>query len=223
MLKRLLTSWDLIAAVLCTVAAGSLFSGSIPESIARDIYGVGITVLSIVFSVFFAAVALVMTASDDDFVLFLEEEGYYSVLLWCFQVLVGASVRWVVDVDNPLRLDCLQIGREHWRTSSHFVARIHLFVLLWTVCRRQRDVGFSGVLSSSDEIHRRKEPSGEKTIAMVGLRFRSDLNHSANLLVLERPSCLTRSYVPHTLRQLPSFSEQLRGHRSQRSQPALQH
>ncbi len=84
-LRSIVLSWDLLLAVIL----GLVFLVSLPESVpvtaAKDIYGVSISVLAIVFSVFFAALAIIITASDDDFVRFLEEEGHYSTLIWSFR------------------------------------------------------------------------------------------------------------------------------------------
>lgn len=45
----------------------------------------GISVLSIIFSVYFAALAIIISASDDDFVYFLEAEGHYTAILSTFK------------------------------------------------------------------------------------------------------------------------------------------
>lgn len=45
----------------------------------------GIGVLSIVFSIFFAALAFIISASDDDFVKFIEEEGYFTSIIDTFK------------------------------------------------------------------------------------------------------------------------------------------
>jgi len=59
------------------------------NDLAKDYYGIGISVLSIVFSVFFAALAVIITASDDDFVIFLEETKDYSAIVSNFKASLG--------------------------------------------------------------------------------------------------------------------------------------
>lgn len=52
-------------------------------------YGVGITVLSIIFSLFFASLAIVMTSSDDDYVVILGELGVFRELRRTFEFTLG--------------------------------------------------------------------------------------------------------------------------------------
>ncbi|MBR9916049.1 MAG: hypothetical protein GYB32_14750 [Algicola sp.] len=50
----------------------------------------GINVLSITFSIFFAALAFIMSSSDDEFVRFLEEDNLFSKLIGTFKWTVGS-------------------------------------------------------------------------------------------------------------------------------------
>jgi hypothetical protein len=78
--------WDFLGAAALTLGTCLfLLPGDIKNEFARDIYGIGVSVLSIVFSVYFAALAIIISSSDDDFVAFLEEGGHYSVILWSFK------------------------------------------------------------------------------------------------------------------------------------------
>lgn len=45
----------------------------------------GIGVLSIIFSIFFAALAFIISASDDEFVAFLEKDGLFTRLIGSFK------------------------------------------------------------------------------------------------------------------------------------------
>lgn len=80
-LKPLVKSWDFAAACVMTLACARLFPHWVKTDFTRDFYGVGITVLSIIFPLFFAAVAIIMASSDDEFVRFLEEKGDYTRLI----------------------------------------------------------------------------------------------------------------------------------------------
>jgi hypothetical protein len=84
-LRKIITSWDFILAALLS-ATGSLFLPPyVRNTVAKDFYGVGISVLAIVFSVFFAALAIIMSSSDDEFVKFLEQESGYSKIIAAFR------------------------------------------------------------------------------------------------------------------------------------------
>jgi hypothetical protein len=98
-INSVIKSWDLWAAVALTAASATLSPHFIDIAAVRDFYSLGIAVLSTVFSVFFAALAIIMSSSDDDFIEFLEDgaEGYSRIiatfqftLLVLFTALVSA-------------------------------------------------------------------------------------------------------------------------------------
>lgn len=84
--KDVFWSWDFLAALGSSLLLAFLVPAGISVSFAKDLFGVGISVLSIVFSVFFAALAIIISASDNDFVVFLEEEGHYTAIIQTFKV-----------------------------------------------------------------------------------------------------------------------------------------
>jgi len=86
MIKRVVFAWDFLLAIVGAIFIAVVFPCALPIDFAKDIYNVGISVLSIVFSVFFAALAIIMASSDDDFVRFLEKDGDYTLLINTFQV-----------------------------------------------------------------------------------------------------------------------------------------
>jgi len=84
-LKQIVISWDFGISLLLTIISSQILASSVSSEFAKDIYGVGISVLSILFSVYFAALALIITSGDDDFVHFLEEEGDYTGIIDTFK------------------------------------------------------------------------------------------------------------------------------------------
>jgi len=84
-IKYILLSWDFITALLLAIVSFFALPYWVSSTFAKDIYGVGISVLSIVFSVYFAALAIIMSSSDDDFVKFLEEEKQYTTIISSFE------------------------------------------------------------------------------------------------------------------------------------------
>jgi hypothetical protein len=83
--RKYIKSWDFIISVTITLVTAFIIPNYIKVSFAEDIYSVGITVLSIIFSLFFAASAIIMSSSDNDFIDFLEEEKHFSILLETFR------------------------------------------------------------------------------------------------------------------------------------------
>ncbi len=84
-LRRILLSWDLLLPLVASIVLGWWLPQWVPSELAKDYYGIGIAVLSIIFAVFLAALVVIITASDDDFITFLEETGAYSAIVANFR------------------------------------------------------------------------------------------------------------------------------------------
>lgn len=84
-IKDIFTCWDFIASLFITLVLYLLSPHQLTGGFLKDFYGIGISVLSIVFSVYFAALAIIISSSDDDFVRFLESEGHYTAILGTFK------------------------------------------------------------------------------------------------------------------------------------------
>lgn len=86
--KEIIISWDIFIALVLSVLSYFFFPDFVSMKFTIEVYGVGISVLSIIFSLFFAALAILMSSSDNDFIVFLEEENDYSDLLSSFKFTV---------------------------------------------------------------------------------------------------------------------------------------
>lgn len=85
-IKQIVVSWDFLVAVLISVITAYIFPGDISNNFAKDIFSIGISVLSIVFSVYFAALAIIISSGDNKFIQFLEDDGgHYSILIGTFK------------------------------------------------------------------------------------------------------------------------------------------
>jgi|GEM_PF-524837 len=83
--RRIILSMDFVVGAVTGLTV-YFFSGHwIGNGFAKDLYGVGISVLAIVFSVYFAGLAIIMASSDDEFVQFLEQEGDFTAIVTAFQ------------------------------------------------------------------------------------------------------------------------------------------
>ena len=85
-LRALIKSWDFILALLSTAATYYLLPEFINMKFALSFFNVAMTVLSIIFSLFFTAMAIIMSSSDNDFIEFLEQNNTFTELLWSFKV-----------------------------------------------------------------------------------------------------------------------------------------
>ena len=85
-IREIILSWDFFVASLITLVTALIIPHRLSLEFCLSFYNIGITVLSIVFSIFFTALAIIMASSDDDFISFLEEEGDYTILMVSFKI-----------------------------------------------------------------------------------------------------------------------------------------
>ena len=84
--KDVLKSWDIWVAIFITFVVWFILPATIKNDLVLNLYNIGISVLSIVFSVFFAALAIIITSGDNDFIHFLEETNDYSIIISGFKL-----------------------------------------------------------------------------------------------------------------------------------------
>lgn len=84
--KSILISPDIALSVLVGFIVYILSPDLISNPFCKDIFSVGISILSIVFSVYFAALAFIISASDNDFIKFMEEKKQYTSIIGIFRV-----------------------------------------------------------------------------------------------------------------------------------------
>ena len=72
---------DLFTAIFSSGVAYYFMPCCVSHDLALAFYNIGVTVLSILFSVFFAALAIILSSSSDDFVKFLERDGSYTAII----------------------------------------------------------------------------------------------------------------------------------------------
>lgn len=120
--------------------AAALYIIAAPDQVtliaAKDILSICVSVLAIVFSVFFAAVAIVMTAGDNEFVLFLEKKGMYTHIIWTFQatlvlllVALIASISFYIALlltPNPELDSTLSVSKCCWPPSFSWQRGLYL-------------------------------------------------------------------------------------------------
>ncbi|MFZ4105974.1 hypothetical protein [Flavobacterium sp.] len=85
-LRALVISWDFMIALLSVIITFFLLPEFVNIKFALSFYNVAMTVLSIIFSLFFTAMAIIMSSSDNDFIAFLEKKNTFTELLWSFKV-----------------------------------------------------------------------------------------------------------------------------------------
>jgi len=130
--RQLLMSWDLWLALAGASGAALCLPEFVSCQMARDLYEMGITVLSIVFAVFFTALAIIIAAGDDDFIIFLREIKVYGPIMWSFVytlwLLFGALMYSVVS------FACSVIASEGgWKFQSKWFVVVFAMLFLYSL------------------------------------------------------------------------------------------
>ncbi len=84
--KNIICSWDFALSAFCTGITAFFLPTLIKSTFACSFYSIGINVLSIIFSLFFASLAILMTTNDNDFIKYMEEENLFTDLLNSFKI-----------------------------------------------------------------------------------------------------------------------------------------
>lgn len=89
-LRNYILSYDTYCAVVVAIFMLLALPAQVSVDFAKDIFAVGISVLSIIFGIFFAALAFIISATDNEFVKLLEEKKYFTSLIKSFEVTLGS-------------------------------------------------------------------------------------------------------------------------------------
>lgn len=84
-IKDILLGWDFIASLLMSILLFIILPSQLENIKVISYYEIGITVLSIVFSIYFASLAIIIATPDNDFIKFLELDGAYTALISLFK------------------------------------------------------------------------------------------------------------------------------------------
>lgn len=95
-LRKLFRSRDFYAAAMAGLLVLLFAPDWVSLTLAKEVLSITVSVLAIIFSVFFAGVAVIITAGDNDFIAFLQLDGTFTRILWSYKatlmILFGALV-----------------------------------------------------------------------------------------------------------------------------------
>ncbi|MEZ7506996.1 hypothetical protein [Flavobacterium sp. WC2429] len=111
--KAIILSWDFGITLLSVFTTYLVLPEYINMNFALSFYNVAMTVLSIIFSLFFTAMAIIMSSSDNDFIEFLEEKNTFTELLWSFKFTL-----FVLFLSLILSI-LLYSGTSYWIETNH--------------------------------------------------------------------------------------------------------
>ena len=129
-LKNIIWSWDFGISLIAMLASFIILPTFLRTDFAASFYSVGISVLSIVFSLFFAALAIIMSSTDNEFILFLEKKKQFTTLLWSFRFTL--TLLFVSLIYSIILFTCSDFAIKYYDGKSlqhkgFFVAFVGLF------------------------------------------------------------------------------------------------
>jgi len=134
-------TWDIWLAfglsLLCLLIPNRL----ITPDFAQEILKTTNSILSVLFSVYFAALAILASSGDNEFVMFLQSEGYYKDILGNFKITL--YLLFIALVISIMLLVWVSLLPES-STIINFLPEIYAFIFLYSV--------FATINSSSDAI-----------------------------------------------------------------------
>lgn len=84
-IRKYLFSFDFVIALILSFIVFYKLNKEVSYDLSKDLLSVGINILTLIFSIFFAALAFMISSSDDEFVAFLEEENMFTTLVNSFK------------------------------------------------------------------------------------------------------------------------------------------
>lgn len=83
--RDILCCWDIWTSLIISIVISLIMPDYIDLEFVKDLYGIAISILSIIFSLYFAALAIIITSGDDSFIIFLENDDIYTGVINTFK------------------------------------------------------------------------------------------------------------------------------------------
>ncbi|MDP2686531.1 MAG: hypothetical protein Q8O62_04880 [Aequorivita sp.] len=144
LIKKYILAFDTTLAVLFTLLALIFMPLKISAILIKDILGMGIGVLSVIFSIFFAALAFIISASDDDFVEFLERKGLFTRLIDNFNWTVGSLFIALIYSIILYSLCAFELNNKSNFEISEYLVAVFVFLFFYSL--------IATILSTNDAI-----------------------------------------------------------------------
>lgn len=84
--RSILIGYDFIISLLLTVILYFILPDFLLMKFMVTYYNIVITIVSIIFSLLFTACSILMSSSDDEFIVFLNKDKIFDDLLWTFKI-----------------------------------------------------------------------------------------------------------------------------------------
>lgn len=85
-IRSILIGYDFKISILLSVILYFILPDYLLMKFMVTYYNIVITIVSIIFSLLFTACSILMSSSDDDFIIFLNKDKIFDDLLWTFKI-----------------------------------------------------------------------------------------------------------------------------------------
>lgn len=134
--KFVFKSWDIWVAIVCASIVFFLLPSRIDSNFAKDSYFAGLSVLSVIFAIFFASLAIIMSSSHDEFISFLEEKDGYTKIIGTFRytlmlLFIALLLSLVLYVYTSYTISPTSLVQSKWAfTIFTFISLYALFAVI---------------------------------------------------------------------------------------------
>lgn len=126
---RMMVSADLAFAVGVAVIVHAALDRTVSLTLAKDLCSLSINVLAIVFAIYLAALGLIMSSGNDQFVKFLSKEGYFDRFIWTYKFTLGIVFSALFfSCSEYLYVDILAERKINFISRYHVILVVALFV-----------------------------------------------------------------------------------------------
>ena len=84
-LKNIILSPDILISLVLSITLYMFMPEFLENSFVKEVYNTGISVLAIIFSIYFAALAIIISTGDNNFIEYIQIKGFYKVIIGAFR------------------------------------------------------------------------------------------------------------------------------------------
>jgi hypothetical protein len=124
-------SLDTLLASLGALVAFLVLPRCVDSSFSVDILSVGISVLSIVFSIFFASLTFIISSSNDNFVDFLNKKGHLDEIILMYRwTLASLFVSLIYSISSYSYVSYVEISGE---SVQRYIIILFAFLFIYSL------------------------------------------------------------------------------------------
>lgn len=139
-IRDVFISWDFIAAAILGLSLFLILPSQVSQEFIKDMAGIAISVLSIIFSVFFAALAIIISSGEDEFISFLEETNDFTAIVQTFKFTMVIIFLALIFSISYYGITSFSLAYKPAQPREAFILFVFLFIYaLFCACNASHD------------------------------------------------------------------------------------